>query len=66
MDNTDDGHTRAWAPLILVVIVGTAVWLTYASFTGALRSTVPVTVTSDRAGLVLETNAKVKLRGVEV
>ena len=43
-----------------------AVWLTYALFTGTLKSTVPVTLTSDRAGLVMETNAKVKLRGVQV
>ena len=32
----------------------------------ALKSYVPVTLTSDRSGLVMETNAKVKLRGVQV
>src|SRR6202022_2323277 len=40
--------------------------LTYALFAGTLRSEVPATLTSDRAGLVMETNAKVKLRGVQV
>ena len=35
-------------------------------FAGTLRSFVPVTLTSDRAGLVMETGAKVKMRGVEV
>src|SRR6185312_4002057 len=38
----------------------------YALFAGTLRNDVPVTLTSDRAGLVMETNAKVKLRGVQV
>ena len=42
------------------------VWLTYALFTGTLKSTVPVTLASDRSGLVMESNAKVKLRGVQV
>ena len=43
-----------------------AIWLTYALFTGTLKSFVPVTLTSDRSGLVMESNAKVKMRGVQV
>src|ERR1700744_392024 len=39
---------------------------TTAAFSGTFRSYVPVTLTSERAGLVLETNAKVMLRGVRV
>ena len=37
-----------------------------AMFTGAFRSLVPVTLSSDRAGLVMESGGKVKMRGVEV
>ncbi|WP_455900702.1 MCE family protein [Rhodococcus gordoniae] len=35
-------------------------------FTGGFTSTVPLTVTSPRSGLVMEPDAKVKMRGVEV
>lgn len=62
----DEGLKPGWWTLILVTVLAGAVWLTYAQFTGTLRSTIPVTLTSDRAGLVMETNAKVKLRGVQV
>lgn len=62
----DEGLKPGWWTLILVALVAAAMWLTYALFTGTLKSTVPVTLTSDRAGLVMETNAKVKLRGVQV
>ena len=62
----DDGLHPGWWTLILAAVLAVAVWLTYALFTGTLKSTVPVTLTSDRAGLVMETNAKVKLRGVQV
>ena len=56
----------AWWTLILLVAVGVFVWVTTALFAGTFRSYVPVTLTSDRSGLVMETNAKVKMRGVEV
>lgn len=55
-----------WWTLILVVAVIVIIWLTYGSFTGTLKSYVPVTVTSERSGLVMEDNAKVKMRGVQV
>jgi phospholipid/cholesterol/gamma-HCH transport system substrate-binding protein len=55
-----------WWTLILFVAVGVFLYLTTALFAGTFRSYVPVTLTSDRSGLVLETNAKVKLRGVQV
>lgn len=66
MDSDDTGLHPAWHTLILVVVFAVLMWLTYALFAGTLRSDVPVTLTSDRAGLVMETNAKVKLRGVQV
>jgi phospholipid/cholesterol/gamma-HCH transport system substrate-binding protein len=56
----------AWWTLILFVTVGLFVWVTTAMFAGSFRSYVPVTLTSDRSGLVMETNAKVKMRGVQV
>lgn len=54
-----------WATLMLSVAV-VFVCTTSAIFAGTFKSSVPVTVTADRAGLVLENNARVKLRGVEV
>ncbi|MDT5291931.1 MAG: phospholipid/cholesterol/gamma-HCH transport system substrate-binding protein [Mycobacterium sp.] len=66
MDDRDEGLHPGWATLILVLVVAALFWLTYALFTGTFRKSVPVTLTSDRAGLVMETNAKVKLRGVQV
>jgi phospholipid/cholesterol/gamma-HCH transport system substrate-binding protein len=66
MDTDDEGLHPGWHALILLVIVALLVWLTYALFAGTLKRDVPVTLTSDRAGLVMETNAKVKLRGVQV
>jgi phospholipid/cholesterol/gamma-HCH transport system substrate-binding protein len=56
----------AWWALILFVIIGVFLFVTGALFAGTFRSYVPVTLTSDRAGLVLESGAKVKMRGVQV
>lgn len=47
--------------LILALIAGTV-----ATYKGAFRSTVPLTVSSDRAGLTLASGAAVKLRGVVI
>lgn len=58
--------TPGWWALILLMAVAVFVVGTTAIFLGATKSTVPVTVKADRAGLVLETNAKVKMRGVLV
>jgi phospholipid/cholesterol/gamma-HCH transport system substrate-binding protein len=66
MDDREEGIHPGWATLILVLVLAAAIWVTYALFTGTFRKSVPVTLTSDRAGLVMETNAKVKLRGVQV
>lgn len=55
-----------WWPLIGIGIVVVMLWVVAKCFDGSFRSYVPVTLTSDRSGLVMETDAKVKLRGVQV
>lgn len=54
-----------WAPILVIVIIALTV-MTALLFSGTLRTFVPVTLISDRAGLVMENGAKVKLRGVQV
>jgi phospholipid/cholesterol/gamma-HCH transport system substrate-binding protein len=66
MDAREEGLHPAWWTLILVVVVAVALWLTYALFRGTFKSYELVTLTSDRSGLAMETNARVKLRGVQV
>src|SRR5690606_19256081 len=46
----------------LLVILAVSIGL----FAGKFTETVPVTVISDRAGLVMNPDAKVKMRGVQV
>ena len=54
-----------WAPVLFVVIIGIVI-MTALLFNGTLRTVVPLTLVSERAGLVMEPGAKVKLRGVEI
>jgi phospholipid/cholesterol/gamma-HCH transport system substrate-binding protein len=54
-----------WAPVLVLVVVAAST-LAAMAFSGTLRTTVPLTVISDRAGLVMEDGAKVKLRGVQI
>ena len=49
-----------------VLVIAAITALTALLFSGSLRKTVPLTVISDRAGLVMEDGAKVKLRGVQI
>ncbi len=56
----------AWWTLILVTATIGAILLTSAFFSGSFKSYVPVTVMSDRAGLVMDRGGKVKMRGVQV
>jgi phospholipid/cholesterol/gamma-HCH transport system substrate-binding protein len=58
--------SSGWLATVLVVVIAGGLALCVASFQGALASTVPVTLTSDRAGLVMEPSSKVKMRGVQV
>lgn len=55
-----------WLTLGLIIAIAGIVVTTSVLFTGALKQYVSVTLTSDRAGLVMEVGAKVKLRGVQV
>jgi len=56
----------AWWTVILLAAIAVFLFVTTTSFAGTFRSYVPVNLTSDRAGLVMETGAKVELRGVQV
>jgi len=56
----------AWWPLVLVALIGAVLFATSAAYNGTFRRSVPVTLTAERSGLVMESGAKVMLRGVEV
>ena len=58
-------HVRI-AAAILALIVLAAVVFTYLSYTAYFTKVETVTVTSVRAGLVMETDAKVKYRGIQI
>src|SRR3954452_5526223 len=67
MDERKDYRLHeAWWTAILIVAIVAIVLASLAAFSGTFRSFVPVTLTSDRAGLVMEPGGKVKLRGVQV
>ena len=57
---------RALAGLGAIVAMVAVFALAVGLFRGSFTETVPVTVVSDRAGLVMNPDAKVKMRGVEV
>jgi phospholipid/cholesterol/gamma-HCH transport system substrate-binding protein len=57
---------RPLTGLALIVVIGLIVALAVGLFRGSFTETVPVTVISDRAGLVMNPDAKVKMRGVQV
>jgi virulence factor Mce-like protein len=57
---------RPLAGLGLIVALALIVVLAVSLFRGSFADTVPVTVVSDRAGLVMDKDAKVKMRGVQV
>ncbi len=57
---------RALAGLATVTVLGLICALAVTLFRGDWAETVPVTVISDRAGLVMNPDAKVKIRGVQV
>jgi phospholipid/cholesterol/gamma-HCH transport system substrate-binding protein len=58
-------HPALWTFILFGFIIGSIV-LTIAAFNRDLRPYARVTLTSDRAGLVMEPGAAVKLRGVQV
>jgi phospholipid/cholesterol/gamma-HCH transport system substrate-binding protein len=57
---------RPLTGLAMIVVIGLIVALAISLFRGSFTKTQPVTVISDRAGLVMNNDAKVKMRGVQV
>lgn len=57
---------RPLAGLATIVILAGIVFFAIGMFRGGFGTTVPVTVVSERAGLVMNPEAKVKMRGVQV
>lgn len=57
---------RPLAGLATVLVLVAIVVFALGMFTGGFGTTVPVTVVSERAGLVMNPQAKVKMRGVQV
>ncbi|WP_319458235.1 MULTISPECIES: MCE family protein [unclassified Mycobacterium] len=55
-----------WLAALLVVIIVVGAALSLGAYNQSFTPTMPVTLFSDRSGLVMEPNAKVKMRGVEV
>ncbi len=69
MAATGWGETRAsrlWSALALFAVIVVFVYATMGAFRQTFTSFVPVTLVSDRSGLVMDVGAKVKLRGVQV
>jgi phospholipid/cholesterol/gamma-HCH transport system substrate-binding protein len=67
MSRPDGQRIRpAWWSLLLGVVIMCIVVVCSAMFQGSFTRYVSVTLTSDRSGLVMESGAKVKLRGVQV
>jgi phospholipid/cholesterol/gamma-HCH transport system substrate-binding protein len=58
-------HPLWWTAVLVVTVVG-LITLSIALFSGKLTPSVPLILTSDRAGLVMNTGARVKMRGVQV
>lgn len=57
---------RALTGLALIAAIGLIIALAIGLFAGTFKETVPVKVVSDRAGLVMNPDADVKMRGVVV
>jgi virulence factor Mce-like protein len=57
---------RPLTGLAMVVAIIAIIVLVIALFRGSFTESIPVTVISDRAGLVMNPDAKVKMRGVQV
>jgi phospholipid/cholesterol/gamma-HCH transport system substrate-binding protein len=57
---------RALTGLVTVAVIATVVAVAVGLFQGGFTESTPITVISSRAGLVMNTDAKVKMRGVQV
>ena len=58
-------HVRIAAAILAAILLAATVF-TYLAYTAAFTDTETVTVTSPRAGLVMEQDAKVKYRGIQI
>lgn len=65
-EERSEGLHPGWWTLIFVVAVVAAIATATILFSGSLRDYVPVTLTADRAGLVMDRGAKVTFRGVQI
>jgi len=59
-------YARPLAGLATILVIGAIVAVSLGLFAGDFTQSVPVTVISQRAGLVMNSDAKVKMRGVQV
>jgi phospholipid/cholesterol/gamma-HCH transport system substrate-binding protein len=67
MESTKSGDAHlGWWTAILIAVVISLIMLACALFNDSFRSFVPVILTSDRSGLVMEAGSKVRFRGVQV
>ncbi len=62
----DRSYARPLAGLLTVLALALIVMLAVGLFRDSFRDTMPVTVVADRAGLVMNPDAKVKLHGAQV
>ena len=65
-EQKEEGLPAGWWTLIFVVATVGVLVLTATLFSGALHTYATVTLTSGRAGLVMDRGAKVKMRGVQI
>ncbi|MDX6654940.1 MAG: phospholipid/cholesterol/gamma-HCH transport system substrate-binding protein, partial [Solirubrobacterales bacterium] len=65
-DHTSRRIHPVWWAALLLALIAVGISTCFMMFNGTFRSVVPVTLTADRTGLVMESGAKVMLRGVQV
>ena len=66
MTNYSGSARPGWWALTLMLGIAAGSVLTLLSFNGTLHRSIPMTLLSDRSGLVMDVGSKVKLRGVQV
>jgi phospholipid/cholesterol/gamma-HCH transport system substrate-binding protein len=66
MRTSDRRVHPAWWTAILLVVITAISFTTVALFDDSFRSSVPVSVVSERSGIIMEPGGKVKLRGFQV
>ena len=66
MDSSAGEKYLGWWTAILLTVIVALVLLSVGLFKGTFRTFVPVTLASDRSGLIMDTGSKVRFRGVQV